>query len=473
MKARLILPMLMCIFILGCITPPPPANGTACSIKSFDECAAAGYPIMESYPRQCRAPGCPTFASQKDRFDIDKDISCSEDSDCSLVDGSLGFGCCWAGACDAIDYSLEKWVAVSKAWYDAGKGAYCPSTSDCGPAPGCAVRPVNENFTAECVSGSCTKAPQPANADLQLGPKCCRECSMAYSESPVAVGPHGAWCGKFMTGAPLSGECEVYFKGNPSTVSRCGASPPQEEPPSANFTEDSCNGLLASGDMADKLNIIFLPSHHYSDMSVFASDAATFKDALLDFPFFGSREDKINVFFLAKTDGADGCYLAGNTTPACDIPAMRSMALACGFDRDRGDQLVVLFDNGAVQTPYARGEGEDNILFIGSSSPGIFVHEFSHSFGDLGDTYDGSWNNTIDPPYPNCASDTPGYTCADKWGSLIGTGSGAEQVGCFRNCHAENWYRPTQGGDVMRDLGKDYYDPVALAHMEQLMSAYE
>lgn len=32
------------------------------SIDSFTECAAAGYPVMESYPRQCAVPGGPTFA---------------------------------------------------------------------------------------------------------------------------------------------------------------------------------------------------------------------------------------------------------------------------------------------------------------------------------------------------------------------------------------------------------------------------
>ena len=31
------------------------------TIDSFDECVAAGYPVMESYPRQCRVPGGPTF----------------------------------------------------------------------------------------------------------------------------------------------------------------------------------------------------------------------------------------------------------------------------------------------------------------------------------------------------------------------------------------------------------------------------
>jgi hypothetical protein len=38
-------------------------NGTACvpQIRSFGDCVAAGYPVMESYPRQCRVPGGPGF----------------------------------------------------------------------------------------------------------------------------------------------------------------------------------------------------------------------------------------------------------------------------------------------------------------------------------------------------------------------------------------------------------------------------
>lgn len=31
------------------------------NVTSFDECAAAGYPIMESYPERCAAPGGQTF----------------------------------------------------------------------------------------------------------------------------------------------------------------------------------------------------------------------------------------------------------------------------------------------------------------------------------------------------------------------------------------------------------------------------
>jgi len=36
-------------------------DDAAQAIASFEECAAAGYPIMESYPEQCRAGDGQTF----------------------------------------------------------------------------------------------------------------------------------------------------------------------------------------------------------------------------------------------------------------------------------------------------------------------------------------------------------------------------------------------------------------------------
>lgn len=35
------------------------------SVGSFEECALAGYPIMESYPEQCRTPDGRTFVNEK------------------------------------------------------------------------------------------------------------------------------------------------------------------------------------------------------------------------------------------------------------------------------------------------------------------------------------------------------------------------------------------------------------------------
>lgn len=39
-------------------------NTKPASVTNFDECAAAGYPIMESYPEQCRTPDGKTFTRQ-------------------------------------------------------------------------------------------------------------------------------------------------------------------------------------------------------------------------------------------------------------------------------------------------------------------------------------------------------------------------------------------------------------------------
>ena len=40
-------------------------EGRLLSITNFDECAAAGYPIMESYPEQCRTPDGRTFVNER------------------------------------------------------------------------------------------------------------------------------------------------------------------------------------------------------------------------------------------------------------------------------------------------------------------------------------------------------------------------------------------------------------------------
>lgn len=43
--------------------PATPGKGPQ-SINSFEECAAAGYPIMDSYPEQCAVPGGRTYTRQ-------------------------------------------------------------------------------------------------------------------------------------------------------------------------------------------------------------------------------------------------------------------------------------------------------------------------------------------------------------------------------------------------------------------------
>jgi hypothetical protein len=43
------------------VSPLSPTARPGAAINGFDECAGAGYPVMESYPRQCRTPEGRTF----------------------------------------------------------------------------------------------------------------------------------------------------------------------------------------------------------------------------------------------------------------------------------------------------------------------------------------------------------------------------------------------------------------------------
>lgn len=65
------------------------------SITNFVDCAAAGYPIMESYPRQCRTPEGVTFVEETDRTKETEETKeyygsatggpCQADADCQVA----------------------------------------------------------------------------------------------------------------------------------------------------------------------------------------------------------------------------------------------------------------------------------------------------------------------------------------------------------------------------------------------------
>jgi len=126
-------------------------------VANFEQCAESGYPVMESYPRQCRTPDGRVFVEKIDNFDTEKNITCNTDDDCQLINKELGFSCCWAGACEEIDYSLNKWIAVNKNWFNKEREKKCLSIQECGPAPLCPVKIINDNYRAQCINNICKK----------------------------------------------------------------------------------------------------------------------------------------------------------------------------------------------------------------------------------------------------------------------------------------------------------------------------
>ena len=45
-------------------SPSVKKNANKPKVTNFEECAAAGYPVMQSYPEQCTAPGGGFFIKQ-------------------------------------------------------------------------------------------------------------------------------------------------------------------------------------------------------------------------------------------------------------------------------------------------------------------------------------------------------------------------------------------------------------------------
>lgn len=52
------------------------------SINSFEECSKLGYPILESYPRQCTLPGGKFFVESNITQECQKLEDCSEGKAC-------------------------------------------------------------------------------------------------------------------------------------------------------------------------------------------------------------------------------------------------------------------------------------------------------------------------------------------------------------------------------------------------------
>jgi len=152
MMKTMILALALALMTSGCMNPPNPKDA-----KTFQDCVNAGYPIQETYPRQCKTPDGRTITSDTDVFDTTRDTKCGDDSECLLVNGKNGFSCCWMGRCDQADYSRGEWQAVNGAWYMQQRTQTCPKEAECGPAPMCPTKAPVGNYKAACVNSKCIK----------------------------------------------------------------------------------------------------------------------------------------------------------------------------------------------------------------------------------------------------------------------------------------------------------------------------
>ena len=235
-------------------------------------------------------------------------------------------------------------------------------------------------------------------------------------------------------------------------------------------TCNSCVRLVYNGDPSGKLDVIFIATHFYPETgpgSKFAQDVDLMLVKFFGFPQFADNLTKINFYRVDCIDPYDECYEISQAPLCRNKDKLRALASRCpGYDPQNNDQIVVLFNGD--NTPFAAAMAEKGFAYVPSNKHLFMIHEFGHSFAFLGDEYDKHVSTGVEPQYPNCASQTPGYTCAEKWGDLIGQGG----VGCRPGCGYYNWYRPTYSDCMMRDETRDHFCPVCAREVDNLLSIY-
>jgi len=82
--------------------------------------------------------------------------SCYSNDDCLLINNKYGVDCCGDNNCQPVDYSQSSWIAVNTKWQAEQISKLCITDRAC---PNCLPRPINENFKAVCLNGTCQKVP--------------------------------------------------------------------------------------------------------------------------------------------------------------------------------------------------------------------------------------------------------------------------------------------------------------------------
>ncbi len=113
MKIYILFLLAYVLLFSGCLSPQP-STPSPDEINSFDECVAAGNPIMESYPRQCAVPGGPSFTEvlSEEKCSVYDDFFCP--AGCVVCPPCVE---CSSVGCHSEEFCAN--LGFDKDWYDS------------------------------------------------------------------------------------------------------------------------------------------------------------------------------------------------------------------------------------------------------------------------------------------------------------------------------------------------------------------
>jgi hypothetical protein len=144
----------------------------------------------------------------------------------------------------------------------------------------------------------------------------------------------------------------------------------------------------------------------------------------------------------------------------CSVVKTKQAAAACPHS-----QVIVFTSTGNG------GLGPWGTGYAFMSAAWLVVHEFSHSFGALGDEYMYMQPEPSPVEFPNCTktpSQSETIACpAWSWAENV-----SSDIGCYKGCGWRNLYRPTAESCLLRNAELYNYDAVCHKHIEDKLLQY-
>ncbi len=249
----------------------------------------------------------------------------------------------------------------------------------------------------------------------------------------------------------------------------------------ANAQVFNVDTIMKNGDLDKRINIVFLGDGYQStELGAYHNDVQFAFDSLFNTPPFKEYKNYFNVFavdVISAESGADHPQTANDETftqPLADVNTVMDVSFDIGgihrlvYPKSGSGVFNVLQDNFPMydevmivsNSPYYGGGGGAWAVFTAHpASPDVAIHELGHSFGHLGDEYNGS--NTFCGERPNVTGETDPNLI--KWKQWINPGTpipttydplDPDRVGLFEGAgiKTNDCYRPRYRCK-MRSLG--------------------
>lgn len=102
-STRMLIVLLVILSIIGIALWSVSKHFEVAAINSYADCAKAGYPILESYPSQCRTPDGRSFVNPDEHVTIPVQISVEPDASSTEASSCVVGGCSGEVCGDAAD----------------------------------------------------------------------------------------------------------------------------------------------------------------------------------------------------------------------------------------------------------------------------------------------------------------------------------------------------------------------------------